>query len=91
MEKRMLSLQCLLTQGNVIKEHMDTFPEKVLMISNGTLVSCSVDEVKTFHETAARNALLDQMTHLKEGQVAVASYEDDDFLSHVITLNQISK
>ena len=93
MKERNLRIQDIMRNSNLIHEHATKTPDKVLLHYQDTLVACSIHDIQTFPETFARNALLDQLSHLKHGQVVIGCYatelgERADFLSFVVELKQ---
>lgn len=86
MDLRQAVIDKMILNGTLIHEHMKKTPDNVLLNHQNTYISCSITDIKSFRQTQARDALLDQLSNIKNGQVVIGCYVNDDFLSYVVEL-----
>lgn len=92
MEKRNESLNMLLQDSTTLGFHFKQEPDKALIKTGSTVFSCSREDILTFKQSPARDALLDQMSNLQIGtHVVVGVFEQDDFLSQVVELKPLPR
>ena len=86
MDLREAGIQKMIMNGTLIHEHVNKTPDNVLLNHQDTYISCSIADIKLFRQTQARDALLDQLSNIKTGQVVIGCYVNEDFLSYVVEL-----
>ena len=86
MDVRQAVIDKMILNGALIHEHMNKTPDNVLLNHQNTYISCSITDIKSFRQTQARDALLDQLSNIKNRQVVIGCYVNDDFLSYVVEL-----